>query len=259
MKTWLVWMLLSALTGSPLVAAAIVLVFYVVIDRFTLGILPDPVRWIRRWQRSGALERKLAAHPFDRKTRAELADLYLDRGRAQQAYDVLLPNHQAGDDDVHTLFSLGVAAYRAGRSDEAEKLLAQAWERDPKFRLGAIPLELGRGRLAAGKHEGAVAALLHLLEVRPSSVEGKVLLARCRLALGQKAEGEKLFDEAWRDHKASPRFAQRQQRWWAWRAKPERPIAYLFAVVVVMVALQQLVPWGSFQLPRSYQETEYDD
>ncbi len=244
-------MALSALTGSPLVAAVVVLCFYFVVDRLTLGLLPDPIRFVRRWQRVGKLKRRVAAAPFDRKARTELGELYLDLGRPEAAYAVLAPNHQAGDDDIYTLFALGAAAYRSGRTDEAERLLAAAWERDAKFRLGEIALELGRGRLAAGKHEAAAAALLHLLEARPSSVEGKVLLARCRQALGQKREAEVLFDEAWRDHAAAPLFLQRQQRWWAWRAKPARPAMYAVAMVLVVLTVRAVVPWESLRLPQS--------
>ncbi len=252
--------MLSALTGSPLLAGAIVVAAWLLLDRVTLGLLPDPVRFFRRWQRIGKLRDRVAAAPFDRKARAELAELYLDAGRNEAAYQVVLPNHQAGEDDIYTLFALGCAAYRSGRVEEAEALLAQAWAKEAKFRLGAIPLELGRGRLAAGKHEGAEAALLHLLEFRPSSVEGKVLLARCRVALGKKREAEQLYDEAWADHQAAPRFQQRQQRWWAWRAKPERPILYVIVTVMVLLAVRSFVPWGSFHVPKAtYDTIDYDE
>lgn len=252
-------MVLSAMTGSPLLAAAIVLCFYFLVDRLTLGLLPDPVRLVRRWQRVSKLRRRIASASFDRKARTELADLYLDLGRTGAAYDVLLPNYQAGDEDVYTLFALGVAAYGSGRGDEAERLLALAWERDAKFRLGAIALELGRGRLATGKPEAATAALLHLVEVRPSSVEGKVLLAKARAALGQKQESSDLYEQAWRDHAAAPRFAQRQQRWWAWRAKPARPVIYLFAMVMGVLAVRSVVPWKTLLQPRQTVDISDDE
>ncbi len=62
-----------------------------------------------------------------------------------------------------------------------------------------------------------------------------MLLARALERLGDDASAAMVKDEAWREYRAAPRFRRRQERFWAWRAKPSRPATY--ALVVVLVAL----------------------
>ena len=74
------------------------------------------------------------------------------------------------------------------------------------------------------------------MQARHATVEGKVLLARALAAGGDATTASKLKDDAWRDYAAAPRFQKRRERFWAWRAKPARPLSYL-AVAVVIGAL----------------------
>ena len=48
MSQWLQWIILSSVTGSPIGSAIILIVFWFTVDRFTLGLMPDPVRWFLR-------------------------------------------------------------------------------------------------------------------------------------------------------------------------------------------------------------------
>lgn len=252
MDQWLQWWVVTALTGSPLGALLLLLCVWWVLDRFTLGILPDPVRAWARYKRVNQLRRRLDTAPHDRRARFELAELLVEQRRFGAAVEMLTPNVAAGDDDVYTVFLMGVALYGAGRFAEGEKYLGNVLAREPAFRMHAVDLELGRGRLAAGNFQGAKEALERLCKVRPSSVEGMVLLSRALDGLGDAKAAGQIRDQAWKEYAAAPVFQKRRQRWWAWRAKPLRPIAYaVVAVTILFIFMRAVGP----AMPPSYQGT----
>ncbi|PTL82250.1 lipopolysaccharide assembly protein LapB [Vitiosangium sp. GDMCC 1.1324] len=232
--SWLLWILLSSLTGSPVLSALLVLGFIWVADRYTVGILPSPFRALGRWQRASKLERMLQSNPHDRRARYELADLWVQRGKYAAAVTVLKPNLEAGVDDVATLFLLGVAYLGAGDAARGELLLDEAAKQDPDYQMGAIDLERGRFRLARGDLKGSIEALERLRAARPGTVEGRVMLARALDRSGRDGEGALMREEAWKEYVAAPGFQRRRERLWAWRARPSRPIAYGVALVVVV-------------------------
>jgi tetratricopeptide (TPR) repeat protein len=228
-------MILSAITGSPLGSALALLVFWFVTDRFTLGVLPDPLKWVLRLRREGHLKRTLLNNPHDGRARLELAQLYVERGASTAAINVLKPNLEKGEHDIQTVFTMGAACMGAKYFDQGEKLLGHAKELDPDFRVGDIDLELGKGRLAKGDYAGAKAALTELIATRKGTITGRVLLARALKGTGDDGAAALMRDEAWAEYVAAPRFQRRRERLWAWRARPSRPIIYA-ALLVTLVA-----------------------
>ena len=81
MSKWFLWMFLSYVTRSPVLALLLVSGIAYVVDRYTFGILPRPLRMFGRWRRVGYLERLLKANPHDRRARFELADLRVGQRR----------------------------------------------------------------------------------------------------------------------------------------------------------------------------------
>ena len=244
MSKWLLWIILSGLTGSPVGSAVALLLFYWAVDRFTFRVLPDPVRFVRGWLRAGKLRRDLVGNPHDRKARYELAEMMVARRRYAQAVEMLRPNLEAGDDDVPTVYTMGVACLGAGHSQQGEKLMDHAAEKDPGFRLGAIELERGRWRLRRGDARGAQEALRKALAFRSGSIEVRVLLARALEAGGDDGAGALMRAEAWREYVGSPAFHRRAERFWAWRARPARPVVYAVAAAAALVLL------GRFAAPQ---------
>src|SRR3954471_9327400 len=100
MSGYFQWFILSAITGSPLGSAVALIVFWLVVDRYTLGFLPDPLRWVLKWRRLGKLQRELEHNPHDGRVRLELSQMLVERGRGKEAVDVLRPNFDKGADDV---------------------------------------------------------------------------------------------------------------------------------------------------------------
>ena len=249
MSGYFQWIILSAITGSPLGSAVALIVFWLVVDRFTLGFLPDPVRWVMRWRREGQLRRVLLGNPHDGRTRLELAQLYVERGKGKPAVEVLRPNFDTGADDIQSVFTMGEACLQAGYVDQGEKLLNHAEELNADFRVGEIHLVRGRQRLARGDFAGAKTALEALVKARRGTIAGRVLLARAHEGLKDDATAAMIKDEAWNEYVSAPRFQRRKERLWAWRARPSRPATYLLIFVLVFglfvtVVAPKLSSWG---------------
>jgi predicted Zn-dependent protease len=183
-----------------------------------------------------ALRRTLAANPHDRRARLELGNLLLDARRPGQAAEVLAPNVEAGDDDVHTSYAMGAALARTGAWDDAEPHLAAARAREPAFRMGEIDLEVGRMRVRRGDAAGAREPLERLVAERPGTVEGRYWLARALDALGDAAGAARVREDAWREFAALPRFRRAQERPYAWRIRPWRPALVAVVVLAVLAA-----------------------
>jgi tetratricopeptide (TPR) repeat protein len=234
-SSWLLWIVLSWLTGSPLLAAGVLLVAWWLGDRVTYRLLPDPLRLLGRWRRAAELRATLHVNPHDRRARFELAERLLEAGKPAQAAELLRPNVEAGDEDARTAFAMGAALGRSGAFEQAERALAVVREQDPRFRSGEVDLELGRQRLARGDHAGAREALTRLLVERPGTVEGRTLLARALSGLGDAAGAREVRAQAWREYAALPRFHRRHERRFAWQVKPWRPALIALAVVAALV------------------------
>lgn len=235
--TWIAWLLLSAVTGSPIASLLFLLAIGWLGDRFTFRVLPDPVRLVARWRRRRLLRSTLLDNPHDRRARFELAELLLDGGRPGEAAATLRPNVEAGDEDVRTAYVMGAALARSGAREPAERALSLAREAEPGFRMGEIDLELGRMRLAAGDLGGAREALLRLVASRPGTVEGRLLLSRALGGLGDAAGARRVRDEAWHEYASLPGFQRRRERRFAWRIRPWRPAAIALAVILAGAVL----------------------
>jgi tetratricopeptide (TPR) repeat protein len=232
---WLLWIVLSSVTGSPIGALIFLLVVWWTIDRFTTRVLPDPVRGFLRWQRVHKLERTIAHNPSDRRARAELGDIFLQQRRYSKSAELLRPLVELGDEPVGTLYLFALASAGMKQYDQAERVLLAAKKEEPDFRGGDLDLALGRVRFAKGDLKGADEALVAFLEKRRFSIEGRVLLAKVREKAGDVAAAQKLRAEAWAEYRSSPPAHRRRDRWFAWQAKPVRPIAYGAVAVFVIV------------------------
>jgi hypothetical protein len=244
MGKWIQWLILTSLTGSPLLSILILLVVWYAADRFTLRILPNPVRLFMRWQRGQRLEAGLIANPHDRRSRLELADIRVEQRRYKAAVDILRPNLEAGDDDAGTLLLMGTALYGAGHYEQAEKVLGALVEHTPNFRQGAAFLELGKFRAARGEYPRAQEAFATLVKHREGTVEGRVRWAAVMDRLGDSNAAATLRQDAWREYLGSPGFQKRRERLWAWRANPSRPLTYAAVLLVLGLLFGRFVAPG---------------
>lgn len=222
----MLWIILSAVFRSPILAGVAVVVIMFVTDRVAIGVLPDPFRFIKRWSRTTRLQRTLLQNRNDRRARYELAEIFVSRKKFQLAVDTLKPNLEAGDDDKHTLYLMGVACLGANHFAQGETFLEAAEELEPNFRMGDIDLERGRYRILRKDYKGAIEALRKFREQRQSSIEGQYLLAKAMELSGDDANAALERQTAWSHYVAAPGFQRKRERRWAWSAKPSRPLIY---------------------------------
>lgn len=251
------WWILSALIGNPILAAIILIAVWWTADRFTLGLLPDPFRIVRRWMRMSTLRRTLAQNPNDRRARLELGIFLVEQKRYAAAVELLKPNLAAGDDDPATLFTMGVACLGAGHTRQGELFLDETEQRDPNFRMGELHLVRGRFRLQRGEAAQALESLKALVAARPGTVEGKVLMAQAHQQLGDDVAAAYAKKDAWGDYVHAPRFQRRRDRLWAWRANPARPLTYLAIALVCGALFGQFVAPGLRQLAEASAQPYY--
>lgn len=257
MSKWMLWMFLMALTGSPMLSLGLMVVIVFAADHFTLQLLPSPVRLLKRFQRAGHLAGVILTNPHERRARHELADIRVEQKRYAEAVDILKPNLEAGDDDVDTLYLLGVAYLGAGDAQRGELLLAEAEKLDPDYRQGSIHLERGRFRLKRGDFQGAVQALERFCTVRHGTVEGRFLLSQALAEMGRGDEAKRMRDMSWSEYVVAPRFQRRRERKWAWRARPSRPLMY-GALVALFLGAAGWVMHGVRSNPPTYGPGYYD-
>lgn len=240
MTKWMSWLLLTMLTGSPLVSLVIIIAFWLVLDRFTLQILPDPLQGFARTKRARRLVGTIEHNPHDRRARRELAEIYVQQRRFAKADEMIRYNLEAKEEDPSTLFVAGVAKAGLRQREEAEKLFGRLREKEAGYRMNAIDLELGRMYLTLSEYERAVEALERLCLARPGSVEGKALLARALAKKGDAAKAKEVGAAAWKDYASAPGFQKRKERYWAWRLQPWRPALYGLILMAVVFTLGQI-------------------
>lgn len=251
------WYLLSWMTQRPLLAAVVVLAIWFAADRAWVR-RSSPFRWAQRRQEIARLRQRLGINPHDRDARFNLAEALVETGQHDEAAALLEKNLAAGDDDVETLWLAGKAVYGSARPDGGElgeAFFAKAKEKQPSFRSGAIDLELGRGRLGRDRHAAAVEALKRAIESRPGSIEAHVLLARAHAGAGRAADADAARQKAWQLYRDAPRFKRRQDRGWAWKAKPIAAVRYYasvaFTVGAVVLVLPRLWPTAEMDIGAS--------
>jgi tetratricopeptide (TPR) repeat protein len=235
MSSYLQWIILSSLTRSPLLSAFIVLGMALVTERMTIGILPSPFRFIGRFRRELSLRKQLKHNIHDRRSRLELAILLNERKSFHEAVTLLRPNLDQGDSDIVTLFTFGTACIGAKHFEQGKKFLLIAQNDEPKFRVGEIDLALGRAHLQRREFQDARLYLETFVAIRKGTVEGRVLLSQSVAGLGDDATAALIRDTAWHEHETAARYQQKKERFWAWRARPSRPLFYGICLIVVAV------------------------
>lgn len=256
MKSWIGFSLLWMLTGSPVLAGLLVLGLWAVADWYTFGFARRIWRAVMRLRRGRRLEHLLLQNPHDRKARAELGEILVEQRRHRRAIEVLRPVLDADPGDLTALFFMGVACLATGKVEQGELFLKSVYESDEKFRGGAPLLELGRYRLARGDATGAVESLTGYLSHYSASVEAHYLLSRAWALAGDASKAHDYRERAWDEYRTSPSYQQRQERPWAWRARPARPIFYgaliaagLVAIVLAMRSLPEPDPYQRYGHP----------
>jgi len=228
-SNWINFSILWVLTGSPVAAAAILLFAYALADWYTFGFLRGVARAVADFRRGRRLRLVIQHNPHDRKARTDLGQILVSQRRYRRAIEVVKPLADSDPHDLRALYLLGAACLATGRVDQGEVFLSAVHGADPSFRDGEALLELGRRRLAR-RAPSAAEPLIGFLSAHPHHVEARYLLSRARQLAGDRAAASAERARCWQEYETELPYQRRQDRIWAWRARPSRPLIYAAVV-----------------------------
>lgn len=136
MKTFGLYILLSILTGNPLLALVILLLIFFFAERRFIGILPDLFEPWRRANRVRQLQKEVQVNPANAEAYLELGETYFRQGKYGLASSFL--ENASGKMAGHPLFHfyLGASYYHLGKIEEGKNEIEKAVEASPKASLG---------------------------------------------------------------------------------------------------------------------------
>lgn len=239
----MVFALLWRLTGNPLVAGLILIVAALATDRFALGLLPHSFYARFRFGEIARLRDVVRVNPHDRPARRALAELLVARGQHRQAAQIVTPALATDRPEPGTLLVAAEAFLGAGEPARARSALEAAESVAHSHQAYDVALLAGRVLEAQGRPVEAVEAYREAVACLPGRVEPRFRLSRALKAAGDPATAEETRRGAWTAYTQAPGFQRRQERRWAWRANPARPM--LYAAVLFGLGVASAVTFGA--------------
>lgn len=236
---WIFWML----TGNPLVAIVVLLVGFWALDRFALGLMPP---WMKSWVRFGEVTRLrflVASNPHDRPSRRALAEIHVTRRQYAKAVAVIEPA-LVGDKvrpEAGALLVAAEAYLGKGDLERAGACIESAHEVARATQYYDLALLTGRILQASGRLLEAIEAYEEAVSLSQGRVEPRVRLAGVLKTVERGDDAKQARKDAWRVYLEAPFFQQRQERIWAWRANPARPLTYGAVVLALGIFLAAVV------------------
>jgi tetratricopeptide (TPR) repeat protein len=218
MKTFGLFMLLSILTGNPLLALVIMLLIFFFAERRFIGILPDFFEPLRRANRVRQLHKEVEVNPANGEAYLELGETYFRQGKYGQASSFLenASNKMAGHPLFH--FYLGASYYHLGKIEEGKKEIEKAVQANPKAISGEPYIYLIRIFLEEKQPDAAIEHAYKQLLFYGSP---RTFYQASKLFLGanDKVRASRLFRETLDNYEACRGSLKRLYRKWAIRSK----------------------------------------
>jgi len=216
---FLLFALLTFLTGSPWTALLVLLALYLLFDIQYLGFARAAIDRIKTAGEIRELQADVALNPHNAAALSDLGRLLILNGRAQEAVAPLERAIGRMDDSDETNYYLGLAYLKTGREQEGEARITKALALNPRFRYGEPYLRLGEHYLEGQRYEEALAMLHKLGEIHSSSVEGLYLLGEVHRRMGRIEQARESYRNGIAAFRRSPRYKRREERRWQWRAR----------------------------------------
>jgi tetratricopeptide (TPR) repeat protein len=216
---FLLFGLLTFLTGSPWTALLVVLAVYLLFDFQYLGFARSAVGRIKSFGEIRELQTDVELNPHNAAALNDLGRLLILNGRAPESVAPLERAIKRLDDSDETNYYLGLAYLKTGKEREGEAHILKALELNPRFRYGEPYLRLGEQYLHEGRYDDALAMLRKQGEIHTSSVEGLYQLGETHRRMGDLVQARDAYQKSMAAFRQSPRYKRREERPWAWRAR----------------------------------------
>ena len=152
MRTFFLFVLLSWVTGNPILAGAIILLIlggsYLLYSRRLYRLRQG---WLDLG-RIRALRAELAVNPDDAKARSDLGAILAQKGRFAEALVELEKAITRCDDLPDTNFYLGWSHLALGQLEQGRRYIVRSLELNPRFGYGEPCLRLGDFFFARGEY-----------------------------------------------------------------------------------------------------------
>ncbi|MGO0063286.1 tetratricopeptide repeat protein [Brevibacillus fluminis] len=218
MAKFALFSLLWYITGSPILAILVLLIVLYLLDLRFVRLLPNLFRPIQQSRRLSRLKQDLRLSPHDTSAKLEVARIYMEKRRYQEALPYLLEIRNVMSDSAEFLCDLGICLIKTGATGEGESLILQALDKNPRVKYGEPYLYLGEA-FAATDVNKALAYLEECKKLHSSSVEVIYKMGLLYVQLRKPVEAKRAFAEAVEVYRGLPRYKKRQERRWAILAK----------------------------------------
>lgn len=207
--------ILTRLFRNPLLALAIIVAIYFIVDRRFVGLLPNVFRPLQRGSTIRRLRQELAMNPAHAPAHLELGTLLAEKKRWSEA----LPHLEKAAERLEnsqSLFQLGITYFHLERFEEGKKALEAALALNPRIGYGEPYLYFMEYSMQ--HHDAEELAELEGVLRQYGSVEVYYRAGRLWERTGEKERARAMYAEAWQTHRSNPRFLQRKERRYALRA-----------------------------------------
>ena len=214
MKTFGLFILISVLTGNPLLALTILILVFFLIERRYIGIIPDLFEPWRRAGRMRQLRREVQVNPANADLHLDLGEIYFRQGKYKLASSFLenASAKMAGHPLFH--FYLGACYYYLGKTNEGKREIENAVVANPKASLGEPYVYLLRiyqeERQPVDRIEHVYNQLLQYGTPKTFYQAGRVFLEA-----NDRERARRLFKETIENHEACRGALRRLYRKWA--------------------------------------------
>lgn len=217
MSKFMLFFLLSWLTGNPLIAIVILLLIVYFIDRRFVGVFPSISKPFKRLRNISKLRQQLSVNHFDVSSKRELARLLLDKKKFQEAHQLLEEVKPSSESSAEYWNDLGTALIGLGRLEEGESMILHALSLNERVKYGQPYLHL-----ASAFREKEPEKALHYAakygEIQSSSSEACYLLGSLYHSLGRKEDAKRALEESLSIYRSLPKYKKRHERKWAVRS-----------------------------------------
>jgi tetratricopeptide (TPR) repeat protein len=208
---------LTWLFGSPIVAILVLLVIFYILERRFVGLSPSVVRPFRRRNSIAKWKRQLHVSPYDVSAKSELARLLIESKRFGQAIEILRGIEKQMDHSAEYWSDIGICNLALGNLEKGELQIKQALSISPRVKYGKPYLRLAEA-FSKPNPIKAVAYLQEFKEVNSSSCEAYYRLGSVYESLGKTEDAQMAYRDCRHLYRSLPRYMKRHERKWAIRS-----------------------------------------
>jgi tetratricopeptide (TPR) repeat protein len=214
----LLFVALTWLTGSPIIAIIVLLIVFYVLDRRFIGLSPSIVKPLRRARRLSRLRQEVRLNPHQTSAKLDIARILIERRKYAEARDLLIPITEVMNDSAEVRAELGICQLKLGALEEGEQSLLQALEMNPRVKYREPYVRLAEA-WADKDPAKSIAYLEQFREVNSSSCEAYYRLGQLYKRMDRKEEARRAYRETVELYRGLPKYKRRFERRWALLAR----------------------------------------